>query len=75
MKFTQPILGPMTVAEYAQLWKVSRATCYVWLRNEWLGSVKIGRTRRILPEHHEVFKSRCLRNAYANSSTQQGGDA
>ena len=50
--------GGYRVTEYADLFRVSRATVYTWMQKGWLGSVKIGGCRRILAEHDEAFRTR-----------------
>jgi len=48
--------GPWTVPEYADLYRVSRATVYNWLAAGTLKSGKVGGSRRILKCHDEEFQ-------------------
>ena len=50
--------GPWTVNEFELLYAVSRATVYGWLSKGWLGSSKIGGSRRIMPNHDQAFRER-----------------
>ena len=52
------IHGPWTVQEFARLYKVSPATVYVWMKKGWLGTIKVGKTRRVTPEHEARFRAR-----------------
>lgn len=47
-----------TIPQYAERWQVSRGCVHKWLRDGELSSVKIGGTRRILPEHDHDFRKR-----------------
>ena len=51
-------IGPWTTTEYAELFRVSRCTVYGWLSKGWLGSAKIGGSRRVLPRHDKAFRER-----------------
>lgn len=62
---TQPDqLGLWTIEEYADYWKVSRATVYNWLARGWLDSVKIGALRRIRREDDVAFRARAAKGHY-----------
>lgn len=50
--------GPLTIEQYSDLWQVSRSTVYGWLNKGLLDSIKVGGTRRILPENDRVFRQR-----------------
>ena len=54
---TRPIES-WTPIEFADRYRVSRATIYVWLKKGWLQSAKIGGSRRILKEHDAAFIAR-----------------
>jgi predicted site-specific integrase-resolvase len=47
-----------TPEEYAERYRVCRASVYNWFKRGLLDSVKIGGARRILREHDEAFRSR-----------------
>lgn len=47
-----------TPQEYAERYRVCRATVYNWLNRGWLESKKFGGARRILKEHDEDFRAR-----------------
>lgn len=49
-----------TPKEFAERYRVSRATVYNWFERGLLGSVKIGGARRILREHDDAFRSRLV---------------
>jgi len=51
-------IGPWTVPEFADMYRVCRATIYNWMSEGWLQSVKIGGARRILPEHDRAFREK-----------------
>lgn len=55
---TANTIGAWTVPEYANRYRVCRATVYNWLSAGWLQSSKIGGVRRILPEHDKAFRDR-----------------
>lgn len=54
-----------TIPQYADRWQVSRGCIHNWLKRGELGSVKIGGTRRILPEHDRAFRERHQSEAFA----------
>lgn len=50
--------GTLTIEQYCELWQVCRSTVYSWINKGMLDSVKVGGTRRILPEHDRAFRER-----------------
>ena len=50
--------GPYTVPGFAAKYHVCRNTVYNWIASGIVGSVKIGGSRRILPEHEQAFIAR-----------------
>jgi len=50
--------SPLTIEQFADLWQVSRSTVYGWMNKGLLDSVKIGGTRRVLPEHDKALRER-----------------
>ena len=57
--------GPWTVQAYADYFGVHRLTVNNWIKSGKLGSLKVGMTRRILPEHDAEFKKRFDSEAFA----------
>lgn len=47
-----------TIPQYAHRYQVVRGTVHNWMNKGWLDSVKIGGTRRVLPEHDKKFRAR-----------------
>ena len=57
--------GPWTIQQYADLYQVHRLTVNNWLKSGKLSSIKVGMTRRILPEHDHEFRERFKSEAFA----------
>ena len=51
-------VGGWTIPQYADHWQVHRATVHNWLKEGKLGSIKVGATRRITPEHDAELRKR-----------------
>ena len=54
----QNTIGPWRVKEYCDYRRISKPTVYSWFAKGWLGSVKVGGCRFILPEHDAAFIAR-----------------
>ena len=57
--------GGWTVQQYADHWQVHRLTVNNWLKHGQLGSIKVGATRRITPQHDSEFRERFDSEAFA----------
>lgn len=55
--------APMTIAEFAEKWRICRQTVYKEIREGRLRAVSIGSKRRITPEHEAHWIDRCSQRA------------
>jgi len=58
-------VGGWTIQQYADHWQVHRLTVNNWLKEGKLGSIKVGATRRITPQHDREFCERFNSEAFA----------